>query len=334
MSLENFKKKVSSLFSRKKTDIVEKETFRNMKILMVKTFQDLFSLKKFIISLIGMMLFPIIFLSFETTIDYNSISVEHAAAAISIQIIFPLFFWTLGIAFICIIGVSGASLIAEEVHSGTMLILVSKPIRRIKIFLGKFLGLFLYGALLSFCAVFLLGWIAVLRYSANLLHFFALIPFLFASYLYSLILLLLFCSIILALSSIMKRPRNAALGVLLLVIFSFVGMMILKMFIIDYYEEYYLYHIDLGYHLANIYISFLESFDAIPLVAEWQQWFAMTTGVYETTSPTDPDQDINPGGMIRTDYYLPIYSLLIWVGIAIGLLIYGLFSLEKREISV
>ncbi len=334
MSLETIKKKTKSLFLRVKSETVENEAFRNMLILTIKTYQDLTSLKKFLISLVGMMLFPIIFLSFETTIDYNSISVQHAAAAISIQIIFPMFFWTLGIAFICIIGTSGASLIAEEVHSGTMLILVSKPIRRIKIFLGKFLGLFLYGAVLSFCAVFLLGWIAVLRYSANLLHFFALMPFLLASYLYSLVLLLIFCSITLALSSIMDRPRNAALGVLFLVIFSFIGMMVLKMFIADYYEDYYLYHIDLGYHLSNIYISFLEAFNAIPLVAEWQQWFAMTTGVYETASPTDPDQDINPGGMIRTDYYLPIFSLLIWIGIAIGLLAYGLFSLKNREISV
>jgi ABC-type transport system involved in multi-copper enzyme maturation permease subunit len=326
--------KVKSVFSRKGTGIQEEEKSKNMLLLVKKTFQDLASLKKFLISLIVMLIPLIITIAFPSTIEYQSISPQHAAAAISITIIFLLFFWTLGIAYTCIIGSIGASLISEEIHSGTMLILVSKPIQRIKIFLGKFLGLFLYGAILSFIAIFSIGWIAVLRYSGNLHHFYGLIPFLFATYVYSLILLLIFCSITLALSSIVKKPRNAGLLVIFLVIFSFLGMMILKMFLADNYETYYLFTIDLGYHLANIYIGILEVFSAIPPVAEWQNWFAMFMGVYEVTSPTDPDQDINPGGMIRTDYVYPWVSLLIWIGITVFLLIYGLISLKKREISV
>ena len=326
--------KLKSVLSRKHTEVVEKEIFRNTLILVKKTFQDLASLKNFLISLFIMLLPLIITIAFPSTIDYGSISPQHGAAAISIAIVFLLFFWTLGISFICIIGTSGASLISEEVHSGTMLILVSKPIMRVKIFLGKYIGLFLYGAALSFSAIFLIGWIAVLRYSANIHHFFGIIPFLFATYIYSLVLLLIFCSITLALSSIVKKPRTAGLMVIFLVIFSFLGMMILKMFLADSYETYFLYTIDLGYHLGNIYIGFLDFFNAIPPVAEWQTWFANFTGVYETTSPTDPDQDINPGGMKRTDYVYPSVSLLIWIGIAIVLLIYGLISLKKREISV
>ncbi len=326
--------KLKSGFSRKGKEEVEKEIFRNTLILIKKTFQDLASLKKFVFSLILMLMPLLITIAFPSTVDYGSVSAQHGAASISIAIIFLLFFWTLGIAFICIIGTSGASLISEEVHSGTMLILVSKPIQRMKIFLGKYLGLFLYGAILSFVAIFSIGWIAVLRYSGNIHHFFGMIPFLFATYVYSLVILLIFCSITLALSSIMKRPRNAALAIIMLVIFSFLGMMIIKMFLADSYETYFLYTIDLGYHLGNIFIGFMEAFNAIPPVAEWQTWFASFTGVYETTSPTDPDQDINPGGMKRTDYVYPWVSLLIWIGIAIVLLIYGLISLKKREISV
>ncbi|TFG02800.1 MAG: hypothetical protein EU540_00880 [Promethearchaeota archaeon] len=326
--------KLKSYVARNKTEKPEREIFRTTLIVVKKTYQDLTSFKKFVISLILMMLFPIIFLAFPTTLNFHSISVQHASAAIAIQIIFPLWFWTLGIALICIVGTSGASLISEEVHSGSMLILVSKPITRIKIFLGKYIGLFLYGALLSFLAVFILGWIAVLRYSANIQHFLGLIPFLIASYIYSLVILLIFCSITLALSSIVKRPRNAALGVLLLVIFSFIGMMVLKTFIADYYDDFYIYTFDLGYHLGNIYVGFMEAFNAIPPVAEWQQWFGIMTGVYAITSPTDPDQDINPGGMTKNDYVYTWVSLLVWIGIAVFLLIYGLISLKKREISV
>ncbi len=326
--------KLKTVFSRKDTEGVEKETHRNTLILVKKTFQELASLKKFLVSLIIMLIPLIVTIAFPSTIEYESISPQHAAAAISIAIVFILFFWTLGISFICIIGTSGASLISEEVHSGTMLILVSKPIMRVKIFIGKYIGLFLYGATLSFVAIFSIGWIAVLRYSANIIHFFGIIPFLFVTYLYSLVLLLIFCSITLALSSIVNRPRNAGLIVIFLVIFSFLGMMILKMFLADSYETYYLYIIDLGYHLGNIYVGFLDFFNAIPPVAEWQTWFAQFTGVYDIASPTDPDQGINPGGMKRTDYVYPWVSLLVWIGIAVFLLIYGLISLKKREISV
>lgn len=336
VDLEQSKKSsVIESLNKLKNLIIEKGS-NNTFILIKKTFQDLMSLKRFLITLFIMMLFPLIFLipGKGETIDYNSISTQQAASAICIDLVYALFFWTLGVAFISIIGNSGASLIAEEVHSGTMLILISKPISRIKIFLGKYIGLFLYGALLSFSSLIMIGWIAVLIKSGNIQHFFGIIPFLFATYIYSLFLLVIFVSITMALSSIMKRPRNASLVVLFIAIFSFLGMMLLKMFITEYYEEYGIYHFDLGYHLANIYVAILEMFDAIPPVAEWQSAFASTTGVYENTSPTDPDQDINPGGMTKQDYYLPIFSFLLWIVITIVLLLYGLWSLKKREISV
>ena len=105
--------KLKSGFSRKGKEEVEKEIFRNTLILIKKTFQDLASLKKFVFSLILMLMPLLITIAFPSTVDYGSVSAQHGAASISIAIIFLLFFWTLGIAFICIIGTSGASLISE-----------------------------------------------------------------------------------------------------------------------------------------------------------------------------------------------------------------------------
>ena len=321
---------------RKKLEKQEQKEYqksRNTLILIKRTFQDLANAKKFIISIIIMMIIPIIFLTFPSSLDYGAISIENASAAIAISIAYPVFFWTLGMAFVCLIGVSGAGLISEEVSSGTMLILVSKPIARMKIFLGKYLGLFLYSILLSFTGIFIIGWIAVLRYSANLDHFISLLPFLMTLFLYSLIISVIFVSITMAISSISKKPRNAALIVIFLGVISFFGMWIIKMFIASYYEQYQIYHFDLGYHLANIFVTTMEIFNAIPPVSEWQYFFALATNVYDTSTGSDPDQQIILGGFERTDYYLPIFSLLIWLAIAGLLLVYGLFSINKREIS-
>jgi len=313
---------------------LSKHIFKRTTIVIKKTFQDIFSFKKFIVMIIFMLFLPLIYSIGGAGVDFGLISTHHAATVISIDLAFPIFFWSLGLTYTIFIGVSGAPLIADEVKSGTMLILISKPISRIKIFLGKFIGVFLYGMLLSFISIFVIGWIGVLMQSGNIDHFVSLIPFLTAIYLYSLFILFLFSSITLALSSIFEKSRNAALGILLIVIFSYLAFLIIRQIAGQYYVLFQFYHFDLGYHLGNIFILFIESLDAIPPSTTWQLMFGMLTGVYSTDSPIDPDQNINLGGFEKTNYYLPSISLLIWLLIAILLLAFGLMSLKKREISV
>lgn len=313
---------------------LSKNVFKRTTIIIKRTFQEIYSIKKIIIMIIFMLFLPLIYSFGGAGVDFGLISPYHAATVISIALVFPIFFWSLGLAYTIFIGVSGAPLIADEVKSGTMLLLISKPISRIKIFLGKYIGVFLYGMLLSFISIFVIGWIGVLFQSGNIDHFVSLIPFLTALYLYSLFILFLFTSITLALSSIFEKSRNASLGILLIVIFSYLAFMIIRQIAGANYAMFQLYHFDLGYHLGNIFILFVESLDAIPPATSWQLMFGMLTGVYSTDSPIDPDQNINLGGYEKTNYYLPISSLLIWLLIAVLLLAYGIISLKKREISV
>ena len=312
---------------------LSKHIFKRTTIVIKKTFKDIYSFKKFIIMIIFMLFLPLIY-SIGGGAQFGLISPYHAATVISIALVFPMFFWSLGLAYTIFIGVSGAPLIADEVKSGTMLLLISKPISRIKIFLGKYIGVFLYGMLLSFISIFVIGWIGVLMQSGNIDHFVSLIPFLTALYLYSLFILFLFTSITMALSSIFKKSRNASLGILLIVIFSYLAFLIIRQIAGENYALFQLYHFDLGYHLGNVFIFFIENLDAIPPSTSWQLVFGTLTGVYSTSSPIDPDQNINLGGYEKTNYYLPISSLFIWLLIAVLLLAYGIISLRKREISV
>jgi len=311
-----------------------RNVFKRTAVVTKKTFQDIYSFKRMIAMIIIMLILPLIYISIASPVDFGLISPFHAATVISIALAFPFFFWSLGLSYTVFIGISGSPLIADEVSSGTMLILISKPISRIKIFLGKFIGIFLYGMLLSFVAIFVSGWIGVLIKSGNIDHFVSLIPFLTALYLYSLFILFLFTSITMALSSIFKKSRNASVGILLIAIFSFLAFQLIRTMLGDFYAIFQLYHFDLGYHLGNVFILFIESLNAIPPSTSWQRVFGMLTGVYSTQSPIDPDQNINLGGFSKTNYYLPIVSLVIWLLIAFLLLAFALISLKKREISV
>ena len=303
-------------------------------IVIKKTFRDVYSLKKIIISLVIMLIIPIIFILLPTRVDFGLISPYHASSIIAMALVFPFFFWSLGLIVIVLIGASGAPLIAEEVKTGTMLILVSKPISRIKIFLGKYLALYSFGVLISALAIFITGWLSVLIKSGNIDHFISMIPYLAALFLYSLFVLFLFTSITMALSSLFKKSRSVTVVVVVIAIVTFLAFQLIRVIIGPFYAVFQLYHIDLGYHLGNVYVLFLEGLNAIPPSASWQQLFGMLTGVYNTTPTVDPDQGLNLGGLEKTNYYLPIFSLIIWLGIAILLLIFGLISLKKREISI
>jgi ABC-type transport system involved in multi-copper enzyme maturation permease subunit len=308
--------------------------FQKTNVVIKKTYRDISSMKKGLIVISIMLIVPFLFLLIPSVIDFGLVSPHHAATVISFSLVFSVFFWTLGIVFTIVIGTSGAPLIAEEIKTGTMLILISKPITRTKIFLGKYLAVFLLGMVLSFIAIFSMGWITVLINSGNIDHFISLIPFLTALYLYSLFITFLFTSITMALSSIFKKSKNVSVVIILIIILTFVGFQFIRTLVGDFYETLQLYHFDLGYHLGNVFIFFMEALNAIPPSRSWQSMFGMLTGVYKFASTIDPDQNIDLGGLEKTNYYLPIFSLLIWIIIAVLLLVLGIYKLKKREISI
>lgn len=337
----NKERKIKSSYKKLNLNVLQpvkswlsRNLFNRTVIIIKKTFQDIFSFKKIIISLIVVVIIPLIFLLLPTSVDFGLISPNHAATIIGFALIFPAFFWTLGLVFTIIIGTSGAPLIAEEVKSGTMLLLVSKPISRLKIFIGKFIAVYLYGMVLSFFSIFLIGWVGVFIKSGNIDHFISLIPFLIALYIYSLFVLFLFTSITMAFSSIFKKARSASILIIFIAILSYIAFLLIKTLTGPFYVTFQLYHFDLGYHLGNVFILFIETLNAVPPSISWQTSFAIITGVYSIGSSIDPDQNINLGGLEKTNYYLPVVSLLLWILIAALLLVFGIWSLRRREISI
>ncbi len=279
---------------------------------------DLLTLKRIIISVFFMVFIPALILAF--TPQYVLSGEQHVVQLLG----FATWYYNFAIMFPIIVIGSTGPLISEELRSGTLLFLVSKPISRTKIILSKFIALFVFGTTISFLSLSIICIIAIMKYS-----FVDIGSYLGIFFLYGLIITLFFGGITMGFSSIFSRPRNVLLLPLALVIFSFLVMMMFKpllLFAIDnWYEDLFLYNFDIGYHFSNIFLWIGESFDP-----EILNYFAMIFWMFGITKMEFTGYEMN---YVKTNYYHPVVSFLILIGIAGMLIIIGVISLKKRDIS-
>ena len=284
---------------------------------------DLYSVQKLIASIFFMVIVPIIAQAIVTLPSDASLYTEGFLS-------FILYFYTYGLVFPIIIVASAGPLIAEEVDSGTMLILVSKPIDRTRIMLGKFIGLFLFGMIINIIALSIISIMAAGSYPAGE------IPIFFGiNLIYSTIILLFFGGFTLGLSGAFRKPKNVIMLPLMIVIFAFLIMMIFRMLLVSSgaYEDFQLYHFDIAYHLGNVYLGIIEVF--IPSIWEEQQFVGLFAyfGLIRFRDFTNehgyPDWE-----MFAADYYLPAISLIAIILIVVILLAIGTYRFYKREVSV
>lgn len=314
----------------------ENSSIRRLFILQNKTLRDLFSWKGFITTYIIFVGLPLILqlgpLNFSTVKpDYDSMSIYSVSMKFNFGIIPFMFFWTLGMMLTLNIGIISAGLIADEVDRGTMLLLVSKPVSRIQIFLGKFLAVFIYEAILCFISIFSYAYITVGFFSGNVMHFLGMLPFLWVLFLYSLIVISLFLAISMALSSIMSRGRNVGFIMISLSIIGYLVFFSIRQNP-DMYTNYHLYLFDISHHLGNVFNSLIELTNALPSSTDWQIPLNSFSGIF-TEVGVDTSQGIDLGGLILVGYIHPSISFLILVGIAVILLFFGLYKLNRKEIA-
>ncbi|NVM44059.1 MAG: ABC transporter permease subunit [Candidatus Lokiarchaeota archaeon] len=295
-------------------------------ILFKKTlFKDMFKFPKLLVSIILMVLGPLMAIlmippGFE--LYYTSLN-DYLGLTYS--------FYTYSIMFPIILTVVGAPLIAEELKSGTMLTLISKPISRGEILVTKYLALTCFGFLINIASLSLITLIAPLKYA-----FEGVAEFFVINLLFSLIVQLFFQSIAFGFSCLFKKTRNAILLPLLIVIVTFFVLMTFRpMFMYMYigdsevpiYVQFQLFHFDLAYHLFNAYIGILNIISGG--VSESMMYFLYMFGLY-TQEFDEYTWEIS---FTRNDYYSPLGSFIFLLSIAIGLLLLGYFLFKKRDIS-
>jgi len=290
-------------------------------VLIKKTFIfDLCTIKKLAISIIFMVFVPALVLVFTPP---RVLSGEESV----VQLLgLVTWYYNFAILFPIIIISSTGPLISEELKSGTMLFLVSKPINRPIIILSKFIALYLFGIVLSLLSLSIISLIALIKYPfADIGLYFGI------NFIYSLIIIFFFGGITIGFSSILKKPRNVLLLPLTLVIFSFLIIMMFKpllfMSTTNWYEKYLLYNFDIGYHFANIFTWIGEFF--IPEILDYFGMFFYVFGITEMVyNENDYTYDY-----VKTEYFHPVGSLIFLIIIGGILLIAGILIFRKRDIS-
>ena len=295
-------------------------------ILFKKTlFKDMFKIPKLVVSFILMIFGPLIAiltipvgyeLYFDSLNDFLGLTYS---------------FYTYSIMFPIILTVVGAPLIAEELKSGTMLTLISKPISRGGILITKYLALTCFGFLINIVSLSLITLIAPLKYA-----FEGVADFFIINLLFSLIIQFFFQSIAFSFSCLFKKTRNAILMPLLIIIITFFVLMTFRpLFMYMYlddsevpiYIQFQLFHFDLGYHLFNAYIGLINIISGG--VSENMMYFLYMFGLYTQ----EIDFDTWEYTFTRNDFYSPLGSLIFLLSIAIGLMFLGYFLFKKRDIS-
>ena len=295
-------------------------------VLFRKTlFKDMLKIPKVLVSIILMILVPLLFiLTIPSDIYFHVDSLNDFLGLTYV-------YYTYCLIFPIILTVVGAPLIAEELKSGTMLTLISKPISRGGILATKYLALTFFGFLINIASLSLITLIAPTKYA-----FEGVVDFFVISLLFSLIVQFFFQSIAFAFSCLVKKTRNAILMPLLIIIITFFVIMTFRpMFMYIYvggsedpiYIQYQLFHFDLGYHLFNAYIGIMEITSVG--ISETLMYFLYMFGLY--TQEFDPDTWETT--FSRNDFYSPLGSIIFILLIAIGLTLLGYFLFKKRDIS-
>lgn len=302
-------------------------------IIMNKTFKDICKLNRSLIFLIISVFIPFL-VAYSGLDNLKNAPLEMQKLLLRDIMFFITYIWVAGIPLALFAGVTVSSFIAGEVNQGTLLSLVSKPVRRWEIIFGKFFAYILYIMILEFIVLLATMYILVTVSGCHLSVFNYLIKYIPLLLLYTLFITLIFGAIPLALSVIFKKTSLIILVMTGITIMAYFGFFIVRMAYPDYYETYHLYHIDLGYHMGNIFVLLIDDFGIRP-TPTFQFIMSMFSGTYDTAgmSLSERDQDFWIPNLQLNDYYSQVQSFLLWVFLPLGLLIVAMIKLYKKDIS-
>ena len=303
-------------------------------IILSKTLRDLMSLKRTLaLVLIGVSLPIIMSFVWRDWFMTHLMSLEMQTHYIIDNFSIILFMWVAGAFLAVMVAATAAGFISKEDTDGTLLLMVSKPVNRFEIMLGKFLALVINAMILEAIVLFL----AVLAFyfivpldPDSVKALLGLLPWVF---LFSLLVTLAFGSLSVAFSALLKSRVKITLVLMLMVMLVFLIGLPLRMAALGAYEGYYLYYLDLGYHLGNTFTLFLDQAESGQMMPGSQVLLAIFTGTYEYTEQTfDPDIGAMFPSLELTNYVSRITSMVIWLGISVVMLVLAGVALQRKEV--
>lgn len=305
-----------------------------MKVLLSKTFIKMF--KVLPVTIIGLISGG---LGFLFAYIYNNLSksvLTYDRFSSNILTVYSL------IAFMLIIGImiwvisanSSSGLFANEIHEGTMRLLLSKEITRFQLVTGKILGMLLGSVvylIMSF-AVFILFFCLFSGVEKDILLLVIKGTSLFI--VYGVLVIFIIGGLGTFLSTIFKKKVPAILIMVALsgLVFGIIPIIRVILIQLGYYNQFHLYLIDLNYHFGLIFNNFLRLMEDLTLSQSIDGIFTVFTNLY---IPKAIDIDVT---LINGSYYdinNTLNSLVIiisYIGAAIILYSLSFKTMLKKDI--
>ncbi len=315
---------------------------------MAKTIRDLLGARRVIVAILGGQALAM-FLSLVAWADafeVGRMGLDMQTSYLVGYFITVSFFWMTGLFLAyMVVGTSGLELVDQERKRGTLLLIVSKPIGRLQFLAGKFLALVLTAALLE-AAILLVSAMAVkalLGFGPHVLT--ALLKVLPWIFLFSLLVIVVFTAVSVALSTLVRSAlvRNGVFTLVLVAVFA-VGP-VMRMAWPDIYEDYRVYYFDGGYNLGNVYVDILDQTATVRLGPQAQAWLGITTGAYRAGAEElstalvgaegafDPDIGAMPPSMERSTYVSPAVSLVGIVAVAVAVMAVAAIAFRREDVQ-
>jgi ABC-type transport system involved in multi-copper enzyme maturation permease subunit len=302
-----------------------------------KTLIDLTGWKRTLILLVLGLLIPVlngIFWRFE--LQNAGLSPDMETFFLLKRFIGISFIWTSGLFLAFAVVTSAAGAISKESNDGTLLTLVSKPIARRQIVLGKMAAIVMH-ALLTITVILLIQAVIlwfVLPVEAP--TFYALLTAIPWVLLYSLLVILVFGSISLALSSLIDNQVVITVLACGLILFTFLFGSISMMFIRNpqTYENNYVYMIDGSYQLGNAFAPALEqALGGEMLPAGELGEITYFTGIFKGgRSGGGSSSDYSYPGELA-NYVTPAVSAILLMVLVAGALTVAVVTTERKDVG-
>ena len=246
------------------------------------------------------------------------------------------FVWICGIALALLSIYFCASLISQEVSDRTILLLVTKPVKRVEIFMSKFLAFILAILLYSAFSLIVSVYIWASAFELDIFSLGIFITKMPLFFVYSVFVALFFGSMSAATSTVFSNKVKSIIPMVILVIITFFVYIQIRGIArsMDAYTGV-LSAADIGYDFGNFYISLLES-GGVKFIPTAQMIIGGFTGVYDIPDDgvkIDYDHGFVLPSLDRLYYRSTAASLLKLTILPILLTAAGLFIFSKRDIS-
>jgi ABC-type transport system involved in multi-copper enzyme maturation permease subunit len=304
-----------------------------------KTLIDLTGWKRTLILLVFGLLVPIITgVAWRFHLRDAGLSPDMATFYLLKSFIGVSFIWTTGFFLAFAVVTSAAGAISKESNDGTLLTLVSKPIARRQIVLGKFTGIVIH-ALLMITVIFLIQavilWFVLPVEAPTFGALLLAIPWMI---LYSLLVILVFSSLSLALSSLIDNQVVTTVLACGLIFFLFMfGPIGTRIFALqpNSYENNHIYMIDGSYQLGNAFAPALEqALGGEMLPAQQLGEITYFAGIFEGGRLEDSYDSSDyqyPGEL--ANHVTPAVSVILLMVLVAGSLTVAILMTERKDVG-